>query len=360
LKEFQDSAEVVVVGLFKDESSADAKVFLDVAGSNDNLPFAISADSKVVSNLGAKDGQIVLLKKFDDLKVIYSGAKLDKKSLNDWLGIESIPIVSEFTQESAGKLFGGHIKSHALLFVAKSHSDYSKMHAQFTNVAKKYKGKMIFIHIDTDLEDKSRILEFFGLKTEQLPTVRIVNLEQDLVKFKPEWTDFSETVMEEFVKAYLDKKLKPHLMSEDVPADWDKQPVKVLVGKNFEQVAKNPDKDVLVEFYAPWCGHCKQLAPTWDQLGEKYKSHDTIVIAKMDATANELEDVKVHGFPTIKLFPKGKSQPIDFQGERTFDALVKFLESGGKEGAGPSEQDKAEKEAAEEEEEEDEGRHEEL
>lgn len=59
---------------------------------------------------------------------------------------------------------------------------------------------------------------------------------------------------------------QPHLLSEELPEDWDKKPVKYLVANNFDEVAFNKDKDVLVEFYAPWCGHCKQLAPIYDQV----------------------------------------------------------------------------------------------
>merc|ERR1719341_717929 len=152
-------------------------------------------------------------------------------------------------------------------------------------------------------------------------------------KFKPDSTELSDANIRSFIKAYLDGSIKAHLMSEDIPEDWDKENVKVLVGKNFEEVAMGTKKNVLVEFYAPWCGHCKQLVPTWDKLGEKYKDSETIVIAKMDSTANELEDVKVQGFPTIKLFKKGDNKVIDYNGERTLDGLVKFIESDGVHGA---------------------------
>ena len=74
--------------------------------------------------------------------------------------------------------------------------------------------------------------------------------------------------MTEFVNKLKNDELEPFLKSEPVPESND-GPVTVAVGKNFDDVVTNNGKDTLIEFYAPWCGHCKKLAPVFDELGTK-------------------------------------------------------------------------------------------
>lgn len=84
-------------------------------------------------------------------------------------------------------------------------------------------------------------------------------------------------------------------------------------------------KDVLVEYYAPWCGHCKSLAPIYEELATKLKGNKNLVIAAMDATANEAEGVNIEGFPTIKFYPANNKAGLDYKGGRTLEDIEKYL-----------------------------------
>jgi len=343
-KKFIEDNKVAVVGFFKDVESDAAKAFLECAAGLDDFKFGIASEAAVLAEYEAtEDSAIVLFKDFDEKKNVFED-KYEVEAITKFVEANSMPTVVEFNHESAQKIFSGSIKSHLLLFVSYKSDDYAGQKEMASKIAKDYKGQLLFVTVDTDEDDHKRILEFFGIKEDELPGMRLIKLEEDMAKYKPETSALDEAAIRAFVQGFLDGSLKQHLLSEDVPEDWDKEAVKVLVGKNFEEVAMDANKHVLVEFYAPWCGHCKQLAPTWDKLGEKFADSEDIVVAKMDSTANELESIKIQGFPTIKLFKKGDNKVVDYNGERTLEGLTKFLESGGVDGAGVEEEEEPEEE----------------
>lgn len=120
--------------------------------------------------------------------------------------------------------------------------------------------------------------------------------------------------------------LKPVIKSQPIPKT-DDGPVKIVVGKSFDDIVMDTSKDVLIELYAPWCGHCKSLDPIYKKLGKHFNDNKNVVIAKMDATANDLPgDFTAEGFPTIYFAPANdKKNPIKFEGQRQLDDLIKFV-----------------------------------
>jgi len=115
--------------------------------------------------------------------------------------------------------------------------------------------------------------------------------------------------------------------SEDKVED-ETPKVLILDTKNFEDSIKTGI--TFVKFYAPWCGHCKRLAPTWEELAAKYVGNEGVRIAKIDCTAEanankELCDGQdVKGFPTLHIYKDGK-KITEYNGKRGLEELDAFV-----------------------------------
>jgi protein disulfide-isomerase A1 len=103
--------------------------------------------------------------------------------------------------------------------------------------------------------------------------------------------------------------------------------VKVVVAESLDDIVFKSGKNVLIEFYAPWCGHCQKLAPILDEVALSFQNDPSVIIAKLDATANDIpsDTFDVKGFPTI-YFRSASGNVVVYEGDRTKEDFINFVE----------------------------------
>ncbi|XP_072320196.1 protein disulfide-isomerase-like [Eucyclogobius newberryi] len=328
--QYNYARNVSVVAFVKDMKSETSELLDELFQSSD-VELAKTSSPEAFNKYEVTEDTVVLFKKFDEGRVDFplgDEGKLDQEKLLSFIQENSLELITRFSAEVSGKIFSSSVKVHTLMFVNSSLDAHMALVEETRGVAKEFKGKSLFILLDINDPELEHVKEYFGVKASDAPTVRIYDM-NNRKKYSMSPSPFTPEAVRQLCQGVLDGTAQTYYKSQEIPEDWDKNPVKVLVGKNFKSVALDPSKNVFVVFCAPWNVDCQDLAPAWDQLGEKYTNHTDIVIAKMDATVNEAEEVVLTGIPTLTYYPAGGEKEVQYFGDKTLEKMSEFLDSGG-------------------------------
>ncbi|KAL7885609.1 hypothetical protein AOLI_G00059040 [Acnodon oligacanthus] len=335
-EKFIGDRDASVVGFFADGGSAAQSEFLKSASAlRESYRFAHTNLEDLLKKHDIEGEGVVLFRpprlnnKFEESSVKFGEEKFTNAKIKRFIQDNIFGICPHMTDDNKDQLKGKD------LLVAYYDVDYEKnpkgsnyWRNRVMKVAKSFldQGKTLSFAV-ANRNSFSHDVSELGLDASsgELPVVGIRTAKGDKYVMQEEFSRDGKA-LERFLQDYFDGKLKRYLKSEPIPESND-GPVKVVVAENFDSIVNDESKDVLIEFYAPWCGHCKSLEPKYKELGEKLADDPNVVIAKMDATANDVPSpYDVRGFPTIYFSPAGQKQsPKRYEGGREVSDFISYL-----------------------------------
>eukprot|EP00929_Paragymnodinium_shiwhaense_P002410 TRINITY_DN102646_c0_g1_i1.p1 TRINITY_DN102646_c0_g1~~TRINITY_DN102646_c0_g1_i1.p1 ORF type:complete len:622 (-),score=160.03 TRINITY_DN102646_c0_g1_i1:14-1879(-) len=278
---------------------------------------------------------LVMLSPHDERFAVYEGSDFDDvPKMDKWITGLRHPLVMRFTSETADSIMNAEGPSTTpLMFLVAN--DNSKLEDVVREAAKTLRGRVQVVLSGTKSSVERRFMDLAGIDEDAPPVITLMLLHgsgggfQTVRRYRMSSPDRFESLKSEdvvkFASDYEAGKVEPWIKSEPVPTD-DMGPVWTLVGTTYAKTVKDEEKDVLVDYYAPWCGHCQKFMPTYNELARKLKHVKSLRMYKIDATRNELDGMVINAFPMLILHPAGseKSQAM-YSGNRDIDDLVRWL-----------------------------------
>jgi len=268
------------------------------------------------------DVKISLFRNFEekrvDLNEEYSDAGI-RKFIDNY----SKPAVIIFSQVYARKIFGD--RSNDALFLFRRKQDSQKVD-ELKTAADSLRGKILVVDANIEEEYGKKALTQFGAEESLVPFVGIIHFtpNKQMEKYILEG-EINATSIIQFSSDYKSGKLKRILRSEPEPTTNDGASKKVF-GKTWEKIILDKTKDAVVFIYGPFDKHSKAFKDNWENLAKNLAGIKDLVVAKFDATQNEVEGLEVKSYPTILFYPaNNKQNPIKFTEQRSEENIWAWL-----------------------------------
>ena len=316
---------VVMLAAFE-PGAAGLKVY-ETAARRADIRFGLVTDASLLPELdlpGEED--IVLMYRSFDERIVRFDMDFTVENLKRFVDAKSLPLVAELdkTPENRNilrRVFEFRAPKVIAFINFKNATERDGIKSAMRDVAALDETKYRFVLGDS--AENEAAMKYFGVSPDLLPAVVLHETETDkkyiLHRAEPKG-------IAPWLAKYDVGSLDPSFKSEEPPNSNDGA-VKVIVASTFEALVTGSKANVLIEFYAPWCGHCKKFAPVMEKVGHKFASNDAVVIAKMDATANDVLDKRfiVKAYPTLYFYQAKTDKVILYDGDRSEMHLIGFV-----------------------------------
>jgi len=336
--QFQGQDKIVIIAYLDEADSTNNGIFSSFAESHrDDYLFGLSTDPTAISSAGVTPPAVVMYKTFDEGRNDFTQS-FTTEGLTTFVAEHAVPLLDEISPENFAMYAEAGIPL-AYIFIPSDDANRPALIKAIEPIAREHKGKINFVWIDTNkFADHAKSL---NLPEPKWPSFAIQQVQEQLKFPLPQSSEVNAQTVSDFVARFARGEIPASVKSQPVPKTQDEAVYNVVADTFDEVVMKDNKRDILIELYASWCGHCKRLAPTWETLGEKFNnSKDKILIAKMDANENDIPPsagFRVQGFPTIKFKPAGSNVFQDYEGDRSLESFLEYIETNAVNGAKPDE-----------------------
>jgi len=252
-----------------------------------------------------------------------------RSKISTFLKEKSYPLLQPITENTWHEI-SGKSKPHVCLMFWEGKEDFD----MGLKLAEEFKKDGIVFTFKSVNSTTTFWADQWGASGKVFPTAIFIRWPQPN---EPEFTVYDENngtlTLESatnFLNLALENKYVSFRKSEEAPEQND-YPVTIIVGRNFEDIVYDDQKDVVVDFYATWCEYSSALEPVWELVGEVFEKEENVIIGKLDIPNNKPPaniDKRVQELPTILLFRAGhKDEPIEFPDntDRTVENLTKWI-----------------------------------
>ena len=284
-----------------------ADAYLSAASSDtvEKFEFYHVLDSDCATHFAVQEPAVVAFRSFAGSgRAVYEG-EATEEALRRWFKPRQYPRHFMFNDGHSKMLLEEKVPA-VVLFYRKDDESESFVRA-FEQASRSAPGDMLFAYADyTRAVHKELAEDVFETNHESFPTLRAIDpLSESKYVYEGKVRDMTSQDVVAFVTGILDGTLEEHLAKTEPVPLTNIGPLKVVVGRTYKAIVRDPTKHVFILLYSPWCRISQKRLRIWTQLAELYSGSHDLVIAQMDITKNEAPGLDIGSSSyQMRMFPK--------------------------------------------------------